>query len=117
LLEDAGAVNKRALYQIVISVCILAVISIPVFLYMREGYLLANAQQHARELIAREIPGSEIFHISTPKAEGAFTLNVSIISGAPLDGKVAEGIRKRVLEKHPLIRNLTLRNITGAKTH
>jgi uncharacterized hydrophobic protein (TIGR00271 family) len=114
-MEDAGAVKKRALYQIVISAIILLLISIPVGLYMREGYLIATAEQEARKLIDRETPGVEIFRMTTVRLHDGYHLALSIISDSVPDEAVMTGIRRQILEKHPHIKRLSIRHIPGVE--
>lgn len=60
---NEGVVRKRALYQIVISVIILAAISIPVGIYMKNGFLINRATRTAGEIISTELPGVTLIEL------------------------------------------------------
>lgn len=60
---DEGIVRKRAIYQILISLFILTAISIPIAIYMKNGFLSSRATRTAGEIIQSELPGISILEL------------------------------------------------------
>ncbi len=60
---EEGVVRKRAIYQIVISVIILTAISIPIAIYMKNGFIMSRATRTAGEIIQNELPDVSLLEL------------------------------------------------------
>lgn len=85
VLADAVEVKKRALYQIVLSIIILVAISVPVGIYMWDGFKIATSQERVRKVILQDYPGYSIFQMKTETTSGGYRLML-ILSGKTQPG-------------------------------
>ncbi len=74
---DRAEVKKRALYQIVLSVIILAAIAAPVGVYMREGYLVESSRRRALTLLEDSL-GEAVLSADIKRISGRRTLLITI---------------------------------------
>ena len=96
VLADEGEVKKRALYQIALSIIILTAISIPVGIYMWDGFKIATSQETVRKDILQHHPGLSIFQMKTETTPDGHRL-ILILTGKtePPPEKIAE-LRNRI---------------------
>ncbi len=83
-------VSKRAIYQIVISIIILTAISIPVGIYMKNGFLMNRATRTAGEIIQSELPGITMLELKREPAGERYFFTATVSgSEKPETGKAA----------------------------
>jgi uncharacterized hydrophobic protein (TIGR00271 family) len=106
---EQSEVTRRAMSQIVVSVIILALISIPVGLFMIDGYRKETALGEARNIISTEFP--EISIVSS-EITGDITGNIIELSltgvEKPDNVKLIE-IIDNMKQKHPYISDVRIR--------
>jgi len=105
---DAGDVRKRAIYQIVVSMLILAAISFPVAIYMRNGFLLSRATRTAGEVIHRELPGVSILELKSAHAGSGYLFTATISGDSEPSAEKAAAISARALEADKRISGIDL---------
>ncbi len=80
-LADQEQVKKRAMYQIIISIAILLVISVPLSIFMVEGYQRSNAKETVRIVTLKEFPHLEIFKLEPLEEDGKFFIKL-VLTGS-----------------------------------
>lgn len=75
-LVEKEEVKRRAMYQIVISVVILLVISVPLGIFMIEGYQKSEAKETVRVAMLKEFPDLEIFSLEPLDDKGKFIIKL-----------------------------------------
>jgi uncharacterized hydrophobic protein (TIGR00271 family) len=114
VLSSETGVNKRAIYQIVISLLILTGISIPVGFYMVDGYRLAISQEKVRNIIKEDLPGSEIVQMKTIRLPKGYRLDLTLTGTSNPDSEVIDKMRKHIVERSIVIGEMHIRFIQSA---
>ncbi len=108
IMVDASKVARRAMYQIVISLAILTAISIPVGLYMMDGYRIATSMENVRKSVGANLPGLRVFNLEAFKEKKGYQLKL-ILTGhdIPERGKIEE-MKSEILNKNAILREISV---------
>ncbi|MCU0844355.1 MAG: TIGR00341 family protein [Spirochaetes bacterium] len=109
-LADRAQVKKRALYQIVLSVVILAAIAAPVGIYMREGYLLESSRRKAIALLEDSL-GEAVLSADIKRISGRRILLITITGQEQPAPETIEGLRSTIRKQSPGIDSIQIRYI------
>jgi len=111
---DRAQVKKRALYQIVLSVIILAAIAAPVGVYMRDGYLLERSRREALALLEESL-GEAVLSAEIRRISGRRTMLITITGEEQPAPETVEGLRKEIVLRSPGIDSVRIRFIRSAR--
>lgn len=111
---DRAEVKKRALYQIVLSVIILAAIAAPVGVYMREGYLVENSRRRALTLLEDSL-GEAVLSADIKRISGRRTLLITITGDEQPAPETIEGLRNAILNQSPGIYSIQIRYVRSVR--
>jgi len=114
IAAEGGSVRKRALYQIVISIIILTAISVPVFVYMKHGFLVNRATRTAGEIIQNELPDVTLIELKLTEAEEKFRFTATISGSEKPELIKSELINKKAIERDWRIEGIKLMFIKTA---
>jgi hypothetical protein len=112
---DAGAVRKRAINQIVVSVIILAAISFPVVIYMKNGFLLSRATRTVGEVIHSELPGISILELKSANVGSGYLFTATISGDSEPSAEKAEAISAKAFEADKRISGVDLMFLKTSK--
>jgi len=111
---DRAEVKKRALYQIVLSVIILAAIAAPVGVYMREGYLVESSRRRALTLLEDSL-GEAVLSADIKRISGRRTLLITITGEEQPAPETIEGLRNAILDQSPGIDSIQIRYVRSVR--
>ncbi|MBN1498758.1 MAG: TIGR00341 family protein [Spirochaetes bacterium] len=111
----SNEVKKRAIYQIIFSVIILIIISIPVGIYMYDGYLLATSQEKVRISVESQLPDTEIIQFKTVKISNGYRLDLTLTGDTVPSAVTIDLIKKNIYESSKVIKNVHLRYMPSTK--
>jgi len=111
---DRARIKKRALYQIVLSVLILAAIAAPVGVYMREGYLLERSRREALALLEESL-GESVLSAEVRRISGRRTMLITITGEEQPAPETVEGLRNEIVRRSPGIDSVRMRFIRSAR--
>lgn len=111
---DRARIKKRALYQIVLSVLILAAIAAPVGVYMREGYLLERSRREALALLEESL-GESVLSAEVRRISGRRTMLITITGEDQPAPETVEGLRNEIVRRSPGIDSVRMRFIRSAR--
>lgn len=109
ILANEVKVNKRAIYQIIISLFILTGISIPVGIYMIDGYRLATSQEKVRNIVKADLPDTEIVKMGTVKIKNGYRLDLALTGTINPDAEIISIMKKHIIEKSVVISEIRIR--------
>jgi len=78
LVEEKKDVLKRAVSQIIFSVVILALISVPVFYYMKEGYVTRQNEKIIDQIIHSNYPGISVMEMHSVKNRDGYHIQLTL---------------------------------------
>ena len=78
LVEEKADVLKRAVSQIVFSVVILALISVPVFYYMKEGYVTRQNEKIIDQIIHSSYPNISVMEMHSVKSRDGYHIQLTL---------------------------------------
>ncbi len=110
LLGSEG-VAKRALYQIVLSLMILGGIAVPVGFYMYEGYVVADIQKTATEIINRDCGEVLILSLRMEKTRSGYVLSIILAGDHEPDDWRMKILGERIRQKAPVVSSIKLRYV------
>lgn len=114
VLADEGQVKKRALYQIAMSIIILVAISIPVGIYMWDGFKIATSQETVRKVMLQDYPGLSIFQMKTERIRHGHRL-ILIITGKQQPGQEdIDALKNRIMRENSGIRETLIQFIQSS---
>jgi len=93
-----GAVRKRAVSQIAVSIIILAAISIPVGIYMKNGFLINRATRTAGEVINSEFPDYTLIELKREPDGEQFSFTATVGGSEKPDMVKAAGLTLKAHE-------------------
>lgn len=111
---DRARIKKRALYQIVLSVLILAAIAAPVGVYMREGYLLERSRREALALLEESL-GESVLSAEVRRISGRRIMLITITGEEQPAPETVEGLRNEIVRRSPGIDSVRMRFIRSAR--
>ncbi|HDP79855.1 MAG TPA: TIGR00341 family protein, partial [Spirochaetes bacterium] len=110
-IRASEGVAKRALYQIVLSVLILGSIAVPVGFYMYEGYIMADVQKTAKDIIREECGDVLVLDMKTVKTREGYDIFITFAGGhEPESGRV-QNISERIKRQVPVVSSVKLRYV------
>ena len=115
VLADREEVRKRALYQIVISIMILTGISVPLGIYMREGYRISSTLDYARDLIREKCPGVSIYEVRPVKTLTGYELKLTLFGAVSPPIKSISDVRDAIRDRNSEIGTIDIDFIKGLK--
>lgn len=114
VLADEGQIKKRALYQIAMSIIILVAISIPVGIYMWDGFKIATSQETVRKVMLQDYPGLSIFQMKTERIRHGHRL-ILIITGKQQPGQEdINALKNRIMRENSGIRETLIQFIQSS---
>jgi uncharacterized hydrophobic protein (TIGR00271 family) len=102
-------VTKRAVSQIVVSVVILIVISIPVGIFMAEAYKKERALGDATATIEKEYPDIIIFNASTAEKSKGSEIDITLTGTEKPDEDRMKATVQALLERNPVLKSIDIR--------
>ncbi len=111
---DRAQVKKRALYQIVLSIIILAAIAAPVGVYMREGYLLESSRRRALVLLEDSL-GEDVLSADIKPIAGRRTLLITVTGEEFPAPETIEGLQNEIRRQSPGIDSVRIRYIRSVR--
>ncbi|HOP63888.1 MAG TPA: TIGR00341 family protein [Spirochaetota bacterium] len=115
IAAEDGAVRKRAIYQILISIIILTTISIPVFIYMKHGFLISRATRTAGEIIQNELPDVSLIELKMKEKDEKFRFTATISGSEKPDSGKNEAIIQKAAAADSRIGGIKLMFIKTAE--
>jgi len=112
-LADEDDVKKRALYQILISVFILLIISAPLSVFMYNDYQRNDAREYARMVFKDEFPEHNVFRLDEEKLENSYILTMMLTGGEKPDVDSVKRARAKILRENPIVSEI---KVTFMKT-
>jgi len=109
LSADQSEVTRRAMSQIVFSVIILAVISIPVAFFMVDGYRKETALADARITIEREFPELSIVASNITGELTGDVLELSVTGVEKPDNIIMKNLIESLMKRHKSISEIDVR--------
>jgi uncharacterized hydrophobic protein (TIGR00271 family) len=113
IFADQKDVKKRALSQIVISIAVLLIISIPVGIFMYDVYKSGESEKDIGTILEKEFPRLTIFDIKRKKEEGKYFITIILSGDEKPEIEKITNMKKNFIKNHENIRDL---KITFLKT-
>ena len=114
VLADEGQVKKRALYQIAMSIIILVAISIPVGIYMWDGFKIATSQETVRKVMLQDYPGLSIFQMKTERIRHGHRLILIITGKQQPSQEDIDALKNRIMRENSGIRETLIQFIQSS---
>jgi len=107
-LADETRVARRAMYQIVLSVLILAAIAVPVSIFMYDDYQRVEAKEYARLAFHRVFPGLEILSLEAEEGKDHYSLRVVVTGSEEPERERILSLKKSIITNHPKISDMKI---------
>lgn len=108
VFADTQRVARRAVYQIAISIAILAAISVPVGVFMHRAYRVATAKQTAQRIIAGRHPGVTVMQIHVDGAAGGYVMSMTLSGSVPADQGSIGAVREEIRAALPMLSEIKI---------
>ena len=108
---DESDVKKRALSQIIISVFILLAISIPIGIFMYNGYQKSETEERARTVIKRDFNEYSIFKMKMEKLHHGYVLKIVLTGESIPDSNGTKTISEKIKKQNSMIKKIKIRFI------
>ncbi len=106
---DQDKIKKRALSQIIISFIVLILISIPVGIYMYEGYRLSEAEKDTINAFKSRFPGISIFNSEIENRKGRIAIILTLTGDEIPDKNKIMELKNIILKEHTEIAGIKIR--------
>jgi len=108
VFADKEMVKKRAIHQIIISVVILAAITIPVSYFMWERYSDESIKSHTNSYVDEEFENIKVYDIEIKKNDEGNILYLTLKGVKIPKAHKIEDLKKSILEKHPKLADIKI---------
>jgi len=108
VFADTQRVARRAVYQIAISIAILAAISVPVGVFMHRAYRVATAKQTAQRIIAGRHPGVAVMQITVDSAARGCVMSMTLSGSVPPDRGNIGAVRQEIRAALPMLSEIRI---------
>ena len=95
---DEEEVKRRAMFQIITTVMILVVISVPLGFYMFDAFSIGKAKSDVRETVVEGLPETAIFELEIEKVVGGYAIYLTLMGDAPPSPSEIDTIKEMIGE-------------------
>ncbi len=106
---DQVEVNRRAFSQIIISIIILVIISVPLGLFMKDGYLLGEARTDLKTSLEREFPDIHIIESFESRRNDGFILQATVTGAARPDAGIVQNMVDDLKTRNSIVKGVSLK--------